>query len=228
MGKEQEVKSRALPAFAAPAVKTADSKAAASSSTASGPVITFHPNKDAVSQEEHKRGVRITASRSGKSQMSIKSVLKTVAVLAIIAAAITLLDAFLSSPIKAGQILPPGMIRHKCGVAGLVPGLQAALSAISPSLECENYHLAVEEEKVTGYDKDNNVVWVMLGTDRGSKKVCDVNSQEECKRGLHYTEDGHLVVSGTRITWVETFGGNKLDIYPWPFESKPVARVWRK
>lgn len=196
------------------------------------PVITFHPNDapDLHSGPHTSRGVVITRSAvrpSAKKRLAM-SVLIWVVLLAFIAALIKGLDMYLSAPIKAGQVLAPGTIRHKCGVAGLVPGLQPILSKISPRLDCENTHLVVGEENVTGYDKDGNVVWVILGTHHTDKKVCDVSNNTDCMRGLHYTEDKHLVVSGTRITWVETFGKQKLHLHPWPFGEKPVARTWRK
>ena len=136
-------------------------------------------------------------------------------------------DMYLSAPVKVGQVLSPGTVLHKCGVRGIVPGLQSALSAISPDFDCENSYFVVEQEKVTGYNKDGDVTWSILGTHHNNKKYCDVNDEEACKRGLHYLDDKHLIMSGTKITWIETFQkGLALD--PWPFEEKPVTRTWRK
>ena len=147
--------------------------------------------------------------------------------LALLGAIIKVADMYLSAPIKTGQVLPPGMVLHKCGVAGFVPGLQNVLSSISPEFDCENSYLVVGDEQVTGYDKDGNVEWMIQGTHHTDKKYCDVKDEVDCMRGLHYKDDKHLIMSGTKITWIETFQKG-VNLHPWPFEEKPLARVWRK
>ena len=201
----------------------------ASDKSKAPPVITFHPNNDTPHSITARGGIHVKEvhATGGKSGLSLVTVLKGIAIFAVLAGVIKAVDMYLSAPIKLGQALSPGTVLHKCGIAGLVPGVQSALSAISSDFDCENAYLKVEAEKVTGYDKAGKVTWIVQGTHHSNKKYCDIEDEKRCKRGLHYLDDKHLIMSGTKITWIETFQKG-LTLHPWPFEEKPVTRTWQK
>jgi hypothetical protein len=149
------------------------------------------------------------------------------AVITILAAVAKVADLYLAAPIQPGQVLPPGMVLHKCGLAGALPGMQSVLSAMSTSWDCENASLVVEKDKVTGYDKNGKATWLIVGSGgAASKNVCRADDKE-CSQGLHFKDNKQLALSGTKITWVETYQKG-VGLSPWPFEENPVARLWRK
>lgn len=211
----------------------------AAASTASG--IVFHPTS--VQQKATKTGKTAGPSSSSSStsrggsarstpapaketkKSSIAPILILLGVMAVLAAFAKVTDLYLAAPIQAGQVLPPGMVLHKCGLAGAVPGMQSVLSAMSSSWECENSSLVVEKDKVTGYDQDGKASWLIVGG-ASAKKVCRADDKE-CSQGLHFKDNKQLTLSGTKITWVEIYHKG-VSLSPWPFEEKPAARLWRK
>ena len=171
--------------------------------------ITFEANKN-------------LNGKSSKSSSFMK-LLKLVAAVAMLTALFKVADSYLSRSIAPGQLLSPGTVLHKCGIRGLFPPLQSALSWVSSEFDCENASLHVQKDKVTGYDANGDVSWVIVAT---NQKICDVDGEEACKLGLKVEETSHLSLSGSKITWVEVrVKGLKLD--PWPFAEKPLVRTWR-
>lgn len=191
--------------------------------------ITFHPNQEETSSQQggavRARGVSAPGKSgidSGGSWFSKLFVLLGVLVL------IKSVDTYLSTPISVGRVLSPGTVLHKCGVVGAVPGLQKALTYVFPKVgDCENASLVVEDDKVTGYDADGNVSWIVSGTYHKKAKHCDVQGEADCKLGLHFLDDQRLVLSGAKITWVEVYEKG-LKLTPWPFAEKPQTRIWKK
>ena len=56
----------------------------------------------------------------------------------------------------------------------------------------------------------------------------EVGDDETCEHGLHFTEDGHLILSGIKIQWIETFDAQGHgELHPWPFGEEPLARTWK-
>uniref|UniRef100_A0A7S3P4L1 Uncharacterized protein n=1 Tax=Amphora coffeiformis TaxID=265554 RepID=A0A7S3P4L1_9STRA len=196
---------------------------------ASKPVIVFHPNNDTASTSRgiHVSEVHSTSSRGSKSGLSFITLLIVIVAVILLSTLLALANMYISAPIQVGHVLAPGTVLHKCGFAGVIPGVQSILSAISPRLDCKNSYLVVEDEQVTGYDSDGNVAWMIVGTHHTAKRVCDVENEEDCMKGLHFVDDKHLLISGTKITWIETFEKG-VDVYPWPFEEKPLTRIWKK
>ena len=203
--------------------------AKASAQKVSKPVIVFHPNKDTASSSKGIHVSEVHSSSAPGSKSNPSSITLTIMVVAVILLGVLLAMAniYISAPIQVGHVLAPGTVLHKCGFAGVVPGLQYALSSISQRIDCENTYLIVEDEQVTGYDGSGKVIWMIVGTHHTAKQICDVDSEDDCMRGLHYLDDKHLLISGTKITWVETFEKG-IDVYPWPFAEKPLTRTWKK
>lgn len=204
----------------------------ASSSKSSKPVVVFHPNKDTNASLSSRGGIHVsevhaTSSQNSKSRVSFATLVTALLAVVLFAAGLGVVNMYISAPIQVGHVLAPGTVLHKCGFAGFIPGLQTVLSAISPRLDCENEYLIVEDEQVTGYDNDGSVVWMIMGAHHSGKQMCDVENEKDCMRGLHYMDDKHLMVSGTKIAWIETFERG-VDVHPWPFEEKPLTRTWKK
>jgi hypothetical protein len=200
--------------------------------------ITFHPNQP--DNTSSRQGITSTTTTGRKNNALTTSTAATstsssssswwVKVLLVLGMAILIkgIDTYLATPIDVERVLSPGTVLHKCGIVGAIPGLQNMVSYVYPSIkECENASLVVEENKVIGYDADGNITWIISGTYHKTDQHCDVQDEIGCKRGLHFLEDKHLILSGTKITWVEVYQRG-LSLTPWPFAEKPQIRIWKK
>jgi hypothetical protein len=135
---------------------------------------------------------------------------KHIAVLVVLFAVIlSRVHSLLISPLKANQLLSPGVTINKCGLLSIIP------------FSCDKYSLEMRTDGVlTLYGPSSNVEWQIYG------HVCDEKSGDECRNGAVLKEDGSLVIGGKTVTSVYVNGDAPLT--PWPFAVAPTLRVRKK
>lgn len=136
---------------------------------------------------------------------------------------------FVSSPIRPGHVVSPGLWLAQCGLASVYP------------VSCENRFLHVDRQgKVLLYNAQRQVEWEMLGavcpgpeekdSEEKSKKKKKKDAAD-CVPGLHFREDGSIAVGGQPVSWVTQYQNdqNSKDLLsPWPFAEPPKLKVWKK
>lgn len=144
-------------------------------------------------------------SASSSSKSTIEWFLIVVVVIAVLLQAA---QTHITSPLKPGQVLKPGMWMSKCGL----------LSAFPIGI-CENSGLEMNQEGVlTLYGHDGSVQWRLVGG------ICKPDTN--CVPGLMVKDDGNLIIGDKHITSVTIKGDAPLT--PWPFEKEPKLRVVRQ
>lgn len=148
-------------------------------------------------------------------------------VIILLAIALSVVHSWLCEPIELGDVIRPGSALYKNGLLGMLPAAVQPLCTAS-GVDCDKTHLLVHDKEVTVYDNNGNMTWKILGDHRSAKRVCNVGDDESCEHGLHFTEDGHLILSGIKIQWIEAFEAKGHgELHPWPFEEEPLARTWK-
>jgi hypothetical protein len=141
---------------------------------------------------------------NGKTSSNIASLIVVVVIAILLQAA----QMYITSPLKPGHVLQPGMWMSKCGL-------------LSPFPVCRNSGLEMNEDGVlTLYGSDGSVEWRLVGG--------KCRPDTDCVPGLVVQNDGNLVIGGKAITSVTIKGDEPAPLTPWPFQMEPKLRVVRK
>lgn len=139
---------------------------------------------------------------------SASSSTKTILVIAVVVAAIVLqvFHMYISTAIKPGHIVSPGIWLTKCGLLAFLPS-------------CENNARLEFTDRgvVTLYHQDGTPMWELQGG------VCP-KSDASCVPGLQVKDDNTLVVGGKTVSHVKLFDLNA-ELSPWPFAEQPKVQV---
>lgn len=139
---------------------------------------------------------------------SASSSTKTILVIAVVVAAIVLqvFHMYISTAIKPGHIVSPGIWLTKCGLLAFLPS-------------CENNARLEFTDRgvVTLYHQDGTPMWELQGG------VCP-KSDASCVPGLQVKDDNALVVGGKTVSHVKLFDLNA-ELSPWPFAEQPKVQV---
>ena len=136
--------------------------------------------------------------------------------------AMRILHMYFSAPIKPGHVVSPGILLSKCGLFGVVPGMSQLLG---PHRFClDNASMRVDGDKVSMYDGNDKLVWILHGTQCPPKDKGD-NDKDACVNGLEFKKDKTLAMGGKPIKWLETFTTTRLA--PWPFAEEPIVKTWK-
>lgn len=127
---------------------------------------------------------------------------------ALAAILLQVLHLYVSTPIKPGQVVAPGVWLSKCGLRAF-------------SSDCQNAFLHMGRDgKLKMYNAQKQVAWEIQG------EVCN-NTDKDCVRGLQVKEDGSLNIGGKPVQWMAKYDKNS-DLSPWPFVQKPKIKIWNK
>lgn len=131
-----------------------------------------------------------------------------IAALAVLAVITQAIHVHLATPIQVGVLLPPGTQRSKCGILGYLP--------VQMSTPCRNSYLEVKADgTVSILNEDGELDMLLVGG------VC---SKPNCIDGLVVEPDGSVMVGGTRVKSLHSYG-HTATITPWPFEQAPKLKI---
>lgn len=156
-------------------------------------------------KQNSKKKLSSKKDKSAKSESSFTFQLSLVVLVGLV---MQVIHMYLSAPIKPGHVVSPGIWLSKCGLAPFNP-------------KCENAFFNFDSTgKATMYGADKLVVWEIQGS------TCDKG--EDCVSGLKVEEDGTLVVGGDKITWLNKYTKDSVELAPWPFDVAPKLKQWYK
>lgn len=150
-----------------------------------------------------------SSSASSSSSSSAKTV--TVLVVVLAAIAIQVFHMYISTAIKPGHIVSPGIWLTKCGVLGVFP---------PPICEGNDKLDYSDDGMVTLLSHDGTPLWEMQGG------VCAPEDAEAgaCTPGMQVKEDSTIVIGGKTVYTVRLFDANA-DLSPWPFAEPPKLTI---
>jgi hypothetical protein len=183
------------------------------SSTVAPKATPAAADKDILVKPASKSRSAAGTTTSGTSKLTVLIILLVCTV------ALRILHMYFSAPIKPGHVVSPGILLSKCGLFGVVPGLSQMLG---PHRFClDNASMRVEADKVSMYDGNDKLVWILHGTQCPTK----VDATSDCVNGLEFKKDKTLAMGGKPIKWLETFTTTRLA--PWPFAEEPIVKTWK-
>jgi len=163
----------------------------------------LHPTGTNLSpvKEEAKGGER---SAEKSSSGGVVATLVSLFIPILIAAIFYKLNEFVTSPLRPGDVLYPGLFRSKCGVLSVLP---------ESITNCEPALVKMGTDGVLTMYRGGEVVWEMKGG------VCK-EDDETCVPGATLGEDGKITIAGTRVKHTGT--KNEL-VNPWPFDTEGAS-----
>ena len=163
-------------------------------------------SKKSEGKESASRSTGNAAESSGGS--GVAGVLKTAFLIALVAAVLQVFHLYISTPIKPGNVVSPGVWLSKCGLLFFLPS-------------CENAYFSLDKNgKATYSDANQTTVWVMEGG------VCD-ESDESCTPGMVVGVDGNIVIGGKNVKQATTYVKG-FDMDQWPFAELPNLKLKKK
>jgi hypothetical protein len=135
---------------------------------------------------------------------------KTITILVVVLAAIALqvFHMYISTAIKPGHIVSPGIWLTKCGILGMLP------PPVCDSNEKLEYG---DDGMVTLRSPDGTPLWEMQGG------VCPADDAT-CTPGMQVKEDNTIVIGGKTVYTVRLFDANA-ELSPWPFAEPPKVSI---
>jgi hypothetical protein len=154
-------------------------------------------------------GADIAVSGSASSSSSAKTV--TIIVVVLAAIVLQVFHMYISTAIKPGHIVSPGIWLTKCGVLGVFP---------PPICEGNDKLEYSDEGMVTLLSHDGTPLWEMQGG------VCAPEEAEAgaCSPGMQVKDDNTIVIGGKTVYTVRLFDANA-DLSPWPFAEPPKLTI---
>ena len=155
-------------------------------------------------KEEGKAGEKSVTAGKKSSSGGVVATLVGLIIPILIAAILYKLNDFVTSPLKPGDVLAPGLFRSKCGILSVLP---ESITNCQPAL------LKMGTDGVLSMYRGDELVWEMKGG------VCK-EGDESCVPGATLGEDGKVTIAGTRVKHTGT--KNEL-VNPWPFDTEGAS-----
>ena len=110
-----------------------------------------------------------------------------------------MLNAFVTAPLKPGDVLAPGLFRSRCGLLSVLP---ESVTGCEPAL------LKMGNDGVLSLYSGNAYLWQMKGA------VC-AEGNESCEPGAVLDASGKVKIGGVKARLI---GGKGVVNTPWPFD----------
>ena len=122
----------------------------------------------------------------------------------LLAAIIYKLNEYVTSPLKPGDVLAPGLFRSKCGVLSMLP---ESITNCDPAL------VKMGTDGVLTMYRGGEIVWEMKGG------VCK-EEDESCVPGATLGEGSKVTIAGVKVKQT----GKKDELMsPWPFDTEGAS-----